>query len=334
MAAFLGLWVLLHAATAGQIAALYQATDELALFDTVARTLTTVGPLGVDLTEASLVYDPVAEALFAFDHDTGDVYAVDLSNGAATPLFSIGPGYLAATWDPVDQTMVAAARYPNGLAGWYGVGPTGVVTTLPIVLSDIPFSADWSSRENAFVFTDGTTDRRFSADPRTHTHAFMGGGGVPEPGTATSYDIDTDQYWSFDLTGVLTIEDPDRRRQQVAHGLPAIRATAAIAPAVSPIRLDQAGDCVIPPKTIWVRNATAGGSVAFVLGRAGGSFTLPSGPCAGATLPIGAPRVLGTSAADATGGVVLHPRLPRNLCYYDLVAVDLSTCMPSNAAWM
>jgi hypothetical protein len=84
------------------------------------------------------------------------------------------------------------------------------------------------------------------------------------------------------------------------------------------------------PTTIGVANATPGGSVAFVTGTPGGAFVVPSGPCAGTVLPLGAPALRTTRTANGSGAITLPAVLAAPFCGVSWVAVDLSACTVSN----
>lgn len=75
---------------------------------------------------------------------------------------------------------------------------------------------------------------------------------------------------------------------------------------------------------------TAGGPVAVVRGPSG-SFTVPSGSCAGLVLDIAAPILVGVVPADASGDVNVSPSLPGAVCGSTLQMIDLTTCTASNS---
>jgi len=81
---------------------------------------------------------------------------------------------------------------------------------------------------------------------------------------------------------------------------------------------------------ISVTGATAAGSVALAYGNAG-SFTLPSGSCAGLVLDIANPTLAAFFTADSAGSVAISPNIPGAVCGLTLQAVDMATCSKSNA---
>lgn len=84
------------------------------------------------------------------------------------------------------------------------------------------------------------------------------------------------------------------------------------------------------PATVVVTGATPFATIAFASSSALGSFTIPSGACAGTTLGLASPTLLGFATADGTGTVNLAVTLPAGFCGDFLQAVDLGTCTPSN----
>lgn len=77
---------------------------------------------------------------------------------------------------------------------------------------------------------------------------------------------------------------------------------------------------------------TAGGPVAFYYALAAGSTTIPSGGCAGLTLPVAAPTQLGGFViADAAGNASLSGSSQPSHCGLVILgAVDVATCTGSN----
>lgn len=77
---------------------------------------------------------------------------------------------------------------------------------------------------------------------------------------------------------------------------------------------------------------TPGGPVAFYYAIAAGSVTLPSGGCAGLTLPVSSPTQLGGFVnADAAGNASLAGTMQANHCGLVILgAVDIATCGATN----
>ncbi len=85
------------------------------------------------------------------------------------------------------------------------------------------------------------------------------------------------------------------------------------------------------PVTLDIAGATPFGGVALAYGPAG-SFSIPSGGCAGTSLDIGSPTLATILGADAGGGVSFAVTLPAGACGLTVQAVDLGSCAVSNAA--
>lgn len=84
------------------------------------------------------------------------------------------------------------------------------------------------------------------------------------------------------------------------------------------------------PVTLSVSNATPGGTVAIVHGPAG-SWTKPSGVCAGLTLAINPPTLGGFLTMNGSGAGSLSFNAPAGACGRTVQAVDVATCAATNA---
>lgn len=85
------------------------------------------------------------------------------------------------------------------------------------------------------------------------------------------------------------------------------------------------------PVTLDIAGATPFGGVALAYGPAG-TFSIPSGSCAGTSLDIGAPTLATILGADAGGAVSFSVTLPAGACGLTVQAVDLGACVASNSA--
>jgi len=89
--------------------------------------------------------------------------------------------------------------------------------------------------------------------------------------------------------------------------------------------------------TARVSGATPGGRVALIRsapGRCGGQTTIPPpNPCSGTILPLGGAALVRLITADGNGEADLIGNVPNSICgRVCLVALDLTTCEPSNVA--
>lgn len=89
------------------------------------------------------------------------------------------------------------------------------------------------------------------------------------------------------------------------------------------------------PMTLEISGATPRGTVALLASARGGTYTIPSGPCAGTALDIQPPFAPGTPLllrADLRGVVRLSRVAPGAACGLWAQAVDVATCRVSNRA--
>ena len=85
--------------------------------------------------------------------------------------------------------------------------------------------------------------------------------------------------------------------------------------------------------TALVTPFTPGGAVALYFTPAQGSWIVPSGGCAGISLPAALPTLLPGSpvvTADPSGAFVLGATAAPNDCGLLLGAVDAATCTPTS----
>jgi hypothetical protein len=83
------------------------------------------------------------------------------------------------------------------------------------------------------------------------------------------------------------------------------------------------------PVTLTTTNGTASGAVAIVYGNSG-SFTKPSGTCAGITLGISSPNLGAILGANGAGSASISFNSQAGWCGRTVQAVDISTCTASN----
>lgn len=96
-----------------------------------------------------------------------------------------------------------------------------------------------------------------------------------------------------------------------------------------PMSLTVAGSC--PGEvTLELAGAEPFGSVALVSAAAPGQTSLPGGPCAGITLDLDSPSLLGSAGADAEGRLMLTGEAAADLCGHFVQAVDAATCGTSS----
>lgn len=78
--------------------------------------------------------------------------------------------------------------------------------------------------------------------------------------------------------------------------------------------------------TVNVVDGRAGARVAYVSGDPTGSTTVPSGPCAGASIPLASATLRATGTLDSSGARTTAFPLSSRVCGSSFVVVDLGTC--------
>jgi len=84
----------------------------------------------------------------------------------------------------------------------------------------------------------------------------------------------------------------------------------------------------VPPR---IAGLTSRGTAAILQGSGPGSFTIPSGNCAGTVVPLANPRLLTAVNVPVSGDVTASPTFSAGMCGKSFLAVDLNTCRISNA---
>lgn len=86
-----------------------------------------------------------------------------------------------------------------------------------------------------------------------------------------------------------------------------------------------------PSVTFNVSGAAPFATLAFISGRSAGSFTVPSGICAGSTMGVTPPILRAIVGADSGGGLSLSVVLPPVACGTLFIqVVEVNTCSTSN----
>lgn len=83
------------------------------------------------------------------------------------------------------------------------------------------------------------------------------------------------------------------------------------------------------PVTATITNVTPFGAVGLGFGPPG-VFVIAGGPCAGTTIGVSPPTLIGVFFADATGTLVVPGFAPAGACGLGVQAVDVMTCTPTN----
>ena len=85
------------------------------------------------------------------------------------------------------------------------------------------------------------------------------------------------------------------------------------------------------PGSIDCAGMTPGGLVYVGYGFAAGSWAVPAGPCAGATVGVISPTLLFAVSADGAGNVSIPGVMPASACgVVQMVAFDVTTCTGTN----
>jgi len=314
-----------HAAIALAISA---GTDEIYVYDTTLGTSYSAGYIGFDYEFGDFAYDDIAYKLhIVVARPTPELWTWDLLTGSYGPVGPLPPEIFAADVDP--QTgHILAADWLN-LTLW-DIDPATAAATPIASLPTVFDGGFWDNSIDALVFnTPGSAD--FYSITRTGVATHIGG----------------DYTWinnnDFDLevaTGVVHSMDYSSQYLTFSHPSYTTIGPGSISwygdafaiidnPATPGIRLTGTGSCP-GPINISITGLTPGGRVAILQASGAGSFTVPSGSCAGTVIPLNRPRLLATPSADASGAINATPTFGAAMCGKSYLAVDLTTCALSN----
>ena len=306
--------------------------DRLEVFNTDTGTFTEVGPLGVPFRYGALALDTHTDTLYMIDGGTDEsLYVVDRDTGAATLVGVHGVKDLyALVYDPVRRRLIAGSYGGSHVYGSYNlheIDPvTGAASGLAHVWPSVdsatfdPLTGDivsLASSSGDFYAVDA-----FGGTTLLHDGPFVNFGGVAR-------DPDTGLVWVLDISFGVYSYDPAAGWARTSHGGSGGMYKGLVH--VSSPHFEVVGAC---PGLAQVSalGLTPGAEAMLLVGNAGGSRRLPSGPCGGRRLDLAAPlRVLGRPFADVEGRLLLDVGLPATACSGALQLLDTDTCALSPA---
>ena len=83
------------------------------------------------------------------------------------------------------------------------------------------------------------------------------------------------------------------------------------------------------PISVSLSGFTPNGNIGLIRGTGPGTFTIPSGGCAGTMINLAHPAFLRFVTADAAGNLTMNATSGPMHCGMYFQAVDMSTCRPS-----
>ena len=289
---------------------------------------------------------PVAALPFAYDFgdatydpNTGNFYIIVARPSPALYAFNVNTGVFtsigalaideifAAGLDPVTGRLWAIQNSSSNL---YVINTNNANTTFVATTNVFADGGYWDVQRNALVVNQIGAQDFFSVDMMGFATPLASNGSFTDN---NDFDLDraTGQLFAWDWSSTQRTYSAATFALlgQTASGFSSdAMAIIDSAPPMGPM-ISSVGTCP-GPVTITVNGLTAGGQVAFVRANATGSFTVPSGACAGTNLGLNAPQLLTTMMVPPGGTLTIPANLGAGQCTKYFQAVDLSTCQVSN----
>lgn len=320
-------------ASAGTLYVVDANSSTLNAFDTRARSLTPIGPLGVTFDFGALAWDPNHNVMFMTPGRTDQgLYTVNLRTGRATLVgyHNLGDVF-ALAYDPDQDVLWGGSGSGNQL---FQIDPaTGQGRVVTNNMGARASGGDWDPFFGGFVFNNLASTDFYVFDPATQQVSPIGAAGTYANDGGTAYDPDTELYWFFDWSGTVQAFDPFANFAQVfttaiGGAWDGVEGTAAWAAQGHP-RLQISGACP-GAATIQVQGASPNTAVAIAYGGSAGAFQIRGGNCRGTFVQLDSPRLATTIQSNANGVASAQVNLPAGACGQSVQAVDLSSCGGSN----
>lgn len=313
-------------------------SGNLSALDIATNTVTAVGSFGTPFDWGGISYDETTGIIWMVSgrSDRG-LYIVDPATGIGTLVGYHGLDDVFA--DAVDpNTGDIYALQANGFAGLYSLDAGNGAATFIGTPSLSPNNgyvgvggADFDAFGN-IIANSSFSSYIFSIDPTSGAATYLGDAGVSVSDNGLAVDTDTGMYYIAELGGQVYSIDPTTFAATNIYSGSSFTGATVIPDGGQRFTLRLSGTCP-GPVTVDITGATPGGTVAIAYSRTGaGSFTIPSGPCAGRALPIDRARLGTTTTANGAGMRTLTPTFGAGLCGISVVAVDVATCSVSNVA--
>lgn len=249
-------------------------------------------------------------------------------------VFGDSQGWLSGVWSETWLRDFSYGCYPSNLAPLAVDDAATAISGVPVAIDVLDNDSDPDADTLTVVqFSQGTHGGVY--DPHDGTLGY-----IPAPGFV---GVDTFTYFVIDGQGkaasaqVTVTVDGDGDADGVGDGVDNCPAEANASQAdndgdgvgnlcdVEPY-LELSGDCP-GPVSVFAGNLTPGGAVAVIRGTGPGSFTVPSGACAGANVPLASPSLISLVTANGFGQWSLVPTLGGPACAAWISVVDMATCV-------
>lgn len=303
--------------------------DRIMRYDTIMATSTLDRALGFNILTGQMAYDDILQRAYLLTSSpTQSLYTYDLRAGTLTYTAALAPLVSAADVDPRTGDIYAVDRGNNTFVR---IDPTTGASTVITPLAGPYHGGYWDDARDALIVNLPNVDT-FYALSRTGAATYIGGLGTT---FMFEHDLDVDAYgiaWSFDAIGVRRAFDTSNFNLLLeASGQ--IWAAGALTSDNGPTpgsRIVATSPVSCPgPISLRITGLTPRGGAAIVQGNGPGSFTIPSGFCAGTVLPLANPRLV-TTFTVSSGPVLATPTFSAAMCGKSFMAVDLNTCRLSN----
>lgn len=307
-------------------------TDELMVYSTTgAFAEYSAGWIGFDYQFGDAAYDDAAGLYYIIvARPTPALYKLDLNTGAyGLVAYLTQTDLFAADVDPTTGNILAV-QYPT--MNMFSIDPNTGVETFVATTGVNPSGGYWDDALDGLVInTIGLQEFKLVTRTGVTTTLASYASGVND----SDFDLDTTTgtVWGVDWSPTLwSFSYP---AFGVLLGAPTAYHTDATAiidnPAYVPPPSMQttSGSC---PGVIGISatHLTPGGQAAILNGSAPGSFTIPTGACAGNLVGLAAPHLLSMVTVPPSGTVSGTPTFNAAQCAKYYQVVDIATCRVTN----
>jgi hypothetical protein len=278
-------------------------------------TITAPQPIGVGVDPATgnAWIGDEGEWVYEFDPNTG------LPTGVAWPTTPTITDVSGCSVDPGTGNVIVVNDSARLIGVFTQAGAT--VTSISVV-------ATGTVDPDGIVYDHDTGHYYLGDDTQNTVYEVDAAGALVASWNLTGLNISPEGLGIDKVNGHLYIADGFVTR--MVYVVDGITAAGGTCPGGTPVpTLTQTGSCP-GPVTLAGSNLTPGGQMALLYGNAG-SFTKPSGQCAGLTLAISQPTLAAMLPVNGSGNASLAFNAPPAACGRTVQGVDVASCTATNA---
>ena len=320
---------LLGSAQAATILSVDASNDRLVRIDTATQVQTVVGALGFAYDFGDAAYDAATGTFYIIvARPTPALYAYNINTGVMTLRGTLAVDEVfAAGFDPATRQIFAVQ---NSTANFYRMDPSNGAMTM---IANSGVAADggfWDATRGGLVVNQ-IAAQDFSLIRPNGTVTHLGTNGNYSDNNDFDLDPATGLIWSYDWSrNWRSIDNTTYAVQSSGTSGYSTDALAIVGASQPPPVILEFTQATCPgPISVSLSGFTPNGNIGLIRGTGPGTFTIPSGGCAGTMINLAHPAFLRFVTADAAGNLTMNATSGPMHCGMYFQAVDMSTCRPS-----